>query len=141
MLDNIKNIDIYLFFALGACVLSIVFFLKSLFSFSSEFVNYSAHKKRLKQLRFNDKKTLSSQDLIEGITGIVDEHIFSKQKPTDLGKIQKQLAMSGWDEYFKPIQYKAVSVALKIGGFFIFFAFSVLAKNVWNSSFTGLSLL
>lgn len=128
MLNNIKNIDIYLLSSLLACVFSIVFFLKSLFSLSSEFANYSAHKKRLKQLRFSDKRELNAQDLIEGITDVIDEHIFSKQKPNDLKKIEKKLAMSGWDEYFEPIQYKAVSTALKIGGLFIFTAFTVASK-------------
>lgn len=77
--------------------------------------NYSIHKKRLKQLDFNDEAKKSNEidtkDLIEKITHPIIEYIFPKlkikNKEYELQEIKKKLELAGWSDIFTPIKFKA----------------------------------
>ena len=134
-MEILKTIDIPLLCSMGFAILAVIFFLKSLFSFSSEFINYGAHKKRLKQLKFNKRRDLNTQELVETITDIVDNHVFKSKRPTDLKKIEKKIILAGWDKTFTPLQYKAVNVFLKLMGVGFFALFGI--RNIWLGLFMG----
>ncbi|MBQ3420825.1 MAG: hypothetical protein IJH34_04000 [Romboutsia sp.] len=134
-MEILQKIDMNLLMSMGFAILAVVFFLKSLFSLSSEFVNYGAHKRRLKQLRFNKRRDLNTNDLVDSITDIVDSHIFKSNKPKDLKQIEKKLILAGWDKTFTPLQYKAVNVFLKLVGLAFLVIFGV--NNIWLGLFMG----
>lgn len=89
------------------------------------------HKKRLKQLEFNNKRTSSDEgnkeiiELIDKVTSPVITYILPKLKQGDLTQLEKDLEMSQWNKYFTPITFTAMDVLLKILGIF---AFLILAK-------------
>ena len=82
--------------------------------YSSE--NNSLHKKRLEQLKFENKRTSSDSDnkeLIDKITAPVVTHILPKMKSRDLTQLEKDLQMAQWDKYFTPVTFTAMDVLLK----------------------------
>ena len=86
----------------------------------------SVHKKRLKQLEFNNKRTSSgdSKEFIDKITAPVVTHILPKIKTGDLSQLEKDLQMSQWDKFFTPTTFVAMDVLLKILGVIMFLILS-----------------
>lgn len=79
--------------------------------------NYNIHKKRLKQLQFNNRKEeMEVNELIDKVTKPVISHIIPRLKPKDLSGIDRQLRMAKWHKTFTPIQFRAFSLLLKALG-------------------------
>ena len=100
--------------------------------------NYSIHKKRLKQLEFNDKTKKSNQvdtkDIVDKITNPIMEYIFPKLKfknrEEDLRDIKKKLELAGWTDTFTPMKFKAFVFFTKSLAVFIAIIFYPKAKAV-----------
>lgn len=79
--------------------------------------NYNMHKKRLKQLQFSKKKEEADvSDLIDKVTKPVILYVLPKLKPRNLDQLERDLRMAKWDKFFSPIQYRALSITLKVIG-------------------------
>lgn len=122
----------------GISIYCFLLILRNLMSsfYSSE--NNSLHKKRLEQLKFENKRTSSDSDnkeLIDKITAPVITHILPKMKATDLTQLEKDLQMAQWDKYFTPVTFRAMDVLLKILGivaFVIFAGISMPMAILWG---------
>lgn len=105
-------------------------FAKNVFTLLFAMDNYNIHKKRLKQLQFSNKNLKSDEDqtkdLINKITTPVIQLIFPKLKLKNLEELKKDLALTKWDKYFTPIQYRAMQITLTIAGIF----FGILVYGV-----------
>lgn len=98
-------------------ITTLCFLAKNLFILIFSLENYNVHKKRLKQLQFNNKKTdMDMGELVDKVTKPVIRHILPKLKPKNLDQLDRDLKMAKWDKYFSPIQYRALSLTLKIAG-------------------------
>lgn len=123
----------------GISIYCFLLILRNLMSgfYSSE--NNSLHKKRLEQLKFENKRTSSDSDnkeLIDKITAPVITHILPKMKATDLTQLEKDLQMAQWDNYFTPVTFRAMDVLLKILGmvaFVIFAGVSMPMAILWGA--------
>lgn len=103
-------------FALVA-VVAMFFLARSLFILVFSMENYNVHRKRLKQLQFNNKKEeMEMSELIDKVTKPVIRHILPRLKPKDLDQLERDLKMAKWEKNFTPIQYRALSLTLKIAG-------------------------
>lgn len=69
-----------------------------------------------------DIKTNEEQikDLIEHVTQPVIYHVMPKLRKRDYNKLEKDLKLIGWDKYYTPEQFAALSIFLKILGTIIF---------------------
>jgi Flp pilus assembly protein TadB len=115
-------------------LITLFFFSKNLFMFLFAMENYNIHRKRLKQLKFHKKEEADVHELIDKVTKPVITHIFTKFKPKNLEQLERDLKMAKWDKYFTPIQYRALSLTLKIAGvllFLLFFHASVFIATLW----------
>jgi Flp pilus assembly protein TadB len=107
---------VLIIFALVAIV-AMFFLARSLFILIFSMENYNVHRKRLKQLQFNNKKEdMEMTELIDKVTKPVIRHIFPKLKPRNLEQLERDLKMAKWDKNFTPIQYRALSLTLKVVG-------------------------
>ena len=97
-------------------LITLFLFTRNIFTLMFSMENYNVHRKRLKQLKFEEKKETSSADLIDIITKPVINHIFNKFKPRNLEELELDLRMAKWDKYFSPIQYRAFNITFKIIG-------------------------
>lgn len=108
-------------------------FLKNLFSIIFSIDNSSLHKKRLKQLQFNSKRTsseMSSKEFIEKFTSPVVNHVLPRFKNLgDMSKLEKGLEMSQWNKVFNPTTFVAMDITLKILGVVLFL---VIAPFSWQ---------
>lgn len=101
--------------------------------------NSSLHKKRLEQLKFENKRTSSDSDnkeFIDKITAPVVTHILPKMKSRDLTQLEKDLQMAQWDKYFTPVTFTAMDVLLKILGavaFVLFIGVSMAMSVLWGA--------
>lgn len=101
--------------------------------------NSSLHKKRLEQLKFENKRTSSDSDnkeFIDKITAPVVTHILPKMKSRDLTQLEKDLQMAQWDKYFTPVTFTAMDVLLKILGavaFVLFIGVSMAMAVLWGA--------
>lgn len=101
--------------------------------------NSSLHKKRLEQLKFENKRTSSdseNKELIDKITAPVVTHILPKMKSKDLTQLEKDLQMAQWDKYFTPVTFTAMDVLLKILGiiaFVLFIGVSMAMAVLWGA--------
>lgn len=107
---------VFLILAIG----SIAIFGRNIFMLIFSMDNYSIHKKRLKQLQFNNKKLSSDEEqtkeIIDKVTTPIITYILPKIKLRDMDEIQRDLKMAKWDKYFSPKQYLAMNILLKIIG-------------------------
>lgn len=111
------------------------FFTKNLLAVLFSLENYNIHKRRLKQLQFQNKKNVDLNELIDSFTKPVRRYILPKLKPKDLDQLTKDLVMAKWDKNFTAIQYRALSITLKIIGFVMFLLFykvSVFIAVIWG---------
>lgn len=101
--------------------------------------NSSLHKKRLEQLKFENKRTSSdseNKELIDKITAPVVTHILPKMKSKDLTQLEKDLQMAQWDKYFTPVTFTAMDILLKILGaiaFVLFIGVSMPMAILWGA--------
>ncbi|MFJ8531407.1 type II secretion system F family protein [Bacillus sp. NPDC094106] len=108
----------YIFMILGT--ICFLFFVRNIFMFLFSTENYSTHKKRLKQLEFNNNIDLTEDEqtraFVEKITRPVLRYIIPKMKIRNMDELEKDLKMTKWDKYFNASQYMAMNVTLKIIG-------------------------
>lgn len=121
-------------FALGA-VIATFFFLKNLFFIVFSMENYTIHKKRLKQLNFDEKKEdMSANELIDRITKPIIRHVLSRFNMKNLEQLERDLRMAKWNKFFNPLQYRALNLLLKVLGvvfFILFYQSSLLIAGIW----------
>ncbi|PLS19684.1 hypothetical protein CVD28_04530 [Bacillus sp. M6-12] len=104
-------------------VISMFFLARSLFILVFSMENYNVHRKRLKQLQFNNKKEdMEMNELIDKVTKPVIRHLLPRLKPKNLEQLERDLKMAKWEKNFTPIQYRALSITLKIAGLVLGFA-------------------
>ena len=109
-------------------------FIKNIFSLMFSVDNHSLHKKRLKQLQFNNKRTssddMSSKEFIDKFTSPVVTHVLPRFKNLgDMSKLERGLEMSQWNKYFTPTTFMAMDITLKILGVILFI---VIAPFSWQ---------
>lgn len=101
-------------------VATLFFLAKNIFVLIFSMENYNMHRKRLKQLQFNKKKEEADMgELIDKVTKPVVTHILPKLKPRNLEQLERDLKMAKWDKNFTPVQYRALSLTLKVAGLVI----------------------
>lgn len=122
----------YIFFMMT--LFCVFLFSKNLFTILFAMDNYNIHKKRLKQLQFNNKKVVSEEeqtkDLIEKVTNPVIRYLFPKIKLRNNDQLQKDLEISKWDKYFTPVQFRAMQITLLIAGIVAFILFYSLSGSL-----------
>lgn len=109
-------------------------FIRNIFSLMFSVDNHSLHKKRLKQLQFNNKRTssddMSSKEFIDKFTSPVATHILPRFKNLgDMTKLEKGLEMSQWNKYFTTTTFMAMDITLKILGVVLF---AIIAPFSWQ---------
>lgn len=109
-------------------------FIKNIFSLMFSVDNHSLHKKRLKQLQFNNKRTssddMSSKEFIDKFTSPVANHVLPRFKNLgDMSKLERGLEMSQWNKHFTPTTFMAMDITLKILGVILF---AVIAPFSWQ---------
>lgn len=109
-------------------------FIRNIFSLMFSVDNHSLHKKRLKQLQFNNKRTssddMSSKEFIDKFTSPVATHILPRFKNLgDMTKLEKGLEMSQWNKYFTTTTFMAMDITLKILGVVLFV---IIAPFSWQ---------
>lgn len=115
----------------GISVICGLLILRNFMSLFSSTANSSLHKKRLEQLKFENKRTSSdskNKELIDKITAPVVTHILPKMKVTDLSQLEKDLQMAQWDKFFTPVTFTAMDILLKILGVVCFCLFIGVSK-------------
>ena len=101
-------------------IATLFFLAKNIFVLIFSMENYNMHRKRLKQLQFNKKKEEADMgELIDKVTKPVVTHILPKLKPRNLEQLERDLKMAKWDKNFTPVQYRALSLTLKVAGIVI----------------------
>lgn len=111
---------------------------RNIFTLFFAMENYNIHKKRLEQLKFNNKKLMSddeqTKNFIDKITRPAITYILPKLKIRDNNELEKDLELTGWSKYFSSIQYKAMDITLKIIGviaFLLLFRMSLPFAIIW----------
>lgn len=123
----------------GISIYCFLLIIKNLMSGFYSAENSSLHKKRLEQLKFENKRTSSDSDnkeFIDKITAPVVTHILPKMKSRDLTQLEKDLQMAQWDKYFTPVTFTAMDVLLKILGavaFVLFIGVSMAMSVLWGA--------
>lgn len=88
------------------------------FLFSLE--NYNTRKNRLNQLKFEKKKEMTTEELIDTVTKPIITHIIDKLKPKSLLKLEREFRMIGWSNHISPKQFKALNIIAKSFGLVMF---------------------
>lgn len=109
-------------------LITFFFFIRNVISVMFSIDNSSLHKKRLKQLKFNNKRTSSDgnsqKELIDKITNPVATHVLPKLGNVgDMTKLEKDLEMAQWDKIFTPITFVSFDLMLKALGILLFAIF------------------
>lgn len=135
----------YIFFIMTlVCVFLLA---RNLFTILFAMDNYNIHKKRLKQLQFNNKKAVSEEeqtkDLIGKVTTPVIRYLFPKIKLRNTEQLKKDLEISKWDKYYTPIQFRAMQITLSCAGIVACVVFYLLSGSlvfglVWLAVLAGL---
>lgn len=109
-------------------IIPLIFLVKSIFTLIFSLENYNVHKKRLKQLQFDNKKEEADMsELIDKVTKPVIRHVLPKLKPKNLEQLERDLKMAKWDKHFSAIQFRALSITLKIIGV-------IMMAILWSAS-------
>lgn len=118
-------------------IISAFLFARSVIMFLFALDNYNIHKKRLKQLQFNDKKELTDEELnrgrIETITRPVIQYIFPKLKIRNNEELFVDLRLAEWDKYYTPVQFNAMKLTLFIAGCIVAPILYILTKSLFLS--------
>lgn len=116
-------------------LVTLYFFTRNLFMLIFSMENYNVHRKRLKQLKFQQKEEASVTELIDTVTKPVITYVFSRMTPKNLEELEIDLRMAKWDKYFSPIQYRALDLTLKAIGVVMFLLLSkasMLMAVIWG---------
>lgn len=112
-------------FLLGGCV-STFLFINYVFDLFFTKTDNSLYKKRMNQLKFNEKNKVSDEEstreLIEKITSPVANKILPKfeYREEKTTKLAKDLELTQWDKYYTTTTYRAMNITLKFLGGFLF---------------------
>lgn len=91
------------------------------------------HRKRMKELDFSkkdkDKKEIISE-LSQRVSEPIIKYLFPHIRIGDMKELEMKLKAAEWDKYITPIQYKAISIALKIIGVVMFLVFIGKSKLI-----------
>lgn len=121
------------------------FFIRNVLHFLFSLENYRIHKKRLKQLRFQQRREKEWEDFIDQVTQPIIRHVLSRWKPKGLDELDMDLRMAKWDRYFSPKQYVAMRWLLKALGLVMFLLLSsqsMLFALLWGGAlFFGMDFL
>lgn len=127
-MSNILN------FVLGLCAcVSVYLLVKGVFDTFFSTSNDSLHKKRLKQLQFNQKRTSSDdeskRELINKFTSPVATKIIPKMnlKEDSISQLEKDLELAQWNNFFTPLTFYSMDITLKILAVFLFAVLSSLS--------------
>jgi len=90
-----------------------ILFIKDLLNWAFSMENYFAHKKRLKQLKFNGRAFSNVDDIIASVGSPVGKHLVPKFK-FDEDSLKRKLEFTGWDKHFSVKTYIAFNLTLKI---------------------------
>lgn len=116
-------------------LLTFFFLAKNIFVLIFSMENYNMHRKRLRQLQFSKKKEEADMgELIDKVTKPVITHILPKLKPRNLEQLERDLKMAKWDKNFTALQYRALSLTLKVAGLIIgalLYSSSAMIAFVW----------
>lgn len=116
-------------------LVTLYFMTKNLFSLMFAMENYNVHKKRLKQLKFQKKQDMDSAELVDMITKPAIKYILPRLKPKDLEQLTHDLRMAKWDKNMTAVQFRALSLTLKIVGILMFLILknaSLIFALVWG---------
>lgn len=127
-------INIMKFLMALLALITFYMFIKNIFSLMFSVDNHSLHKKRLKQLQFNNKRTssddMSSKEFIDKFTSPVANHVLPRFKNLgDMSKLERGLEMSQWNKYFNTTTFMAMDITLKILGVIVF---AIIAPFSWQ---------
>lgn len=103
-------------------IISLFLFLKNIFELIFSMDNYKLHKKRLKQLQFDENKSNDEEinELIDKVTQPVIKTIIPKLKIKNLDEIERDLKMAQWDDKMNALQYIALNIITKTLGILAF---------------------
>ena len=104
-------------------------FLRNFLNWVFSMENYFVHKKRLKQLKFKDKKETNVSDLIDQIGSPTRKYLLPRLK-FDEEEIQKKLEFSGWNKYFTVKSFISFDITLKIIGVTLFIVMCLTGNAV-----------
>lgn len=130
--------DILKLLMAGISIYCFLLIIKNLMSSFNPANNTKLHKKRLEQLKFENKRTSSDGDnkeFIDKLTAPVVTHILPKMKSTDLSQLEKDLRMAEWDKFFTPVTFRAMDILLKMLGivaFVILIGVSIPMALLWS---------
>ena len=98
-------------------------FSRSVFTVLFSMQNEGIHRERLKQLQSHEgEKDDSAAQLVNTLTKPIVTYLLPKMKPFDNEQLAKDLKFAGWDHIMDPMQYRAMSILLKIIGVVAFIA-------------------
>lgn len=117
--------------ALGATVSAFLLMQNFIILFFSK-DGESSHKKRLNQLKFNQKRTSSddsTREFINKFTNPVAKHVVPRLNlDVDSSQLQKDLIMAQWENVFTPETFIAMEYSLKIIGIVLLIVFFPMNK-------------
>ena len=118
-------------------IISIVLLGNTIFTAIFSLEHYKTHKKRLEQLKFDNKRTSDKeeiQNLINKVTKPAITYILPFLKVRNEKELERDLKLAGWNEYFNARTYIALNVTLKIVGgalLVILFPLSKIIALIW----------
>lgn len=103
---------------IGAGIVALIF-ARSFFAWIFSLQNYGTHKERMKQLRRvgeNPEEGNQTAQLVANVTKPIVMYVLPRLKPKDTEQLEVDLRIGGWDQYFDPTTFRAMSILLKIIG-------------------------
>lgn len=119
------------------CLLSIftLLFVRNLLSWLLSMDSYKVHKKRMKQLKFEEKGQGSMDDFLKSFCKPAEKYILPELKPYNDAEITQKLKFIGWDKYFSAKMFVCFGIMLKIVAVLAFLVFSlksVVVGIIWG---------
>lgn len=103
--------SLFLFCLVGIFTL---LFLRNVLNWAFSMENYFTHKKRMSQLKFEEKKDTNYEDLINSIGKPVRKYILPLNIKFDKENIEKKLIFTEWNKYFNAESFVSFDITLKI---------------------------
>lgn len=118
-------------------IISIIWLGNTIFTALFSLEHYKIHKKRLEQLKFDNKRTSDKEEvqkLINKITKPAITYILPFLKTRNEKELNRDLKLAGWSEYFNAKTYVAMNITLKIIGIIaliLLLPYSKLFAVIW----------